>query len=410
MKRRLSSLPNIALPPEMPRELNEPRVLSLFTGCGGMDLGFEVTGFHSTAMVEIEKFACATLRFNFPNARVIGPPEANGDIRQLCAEDVVDVPVDLLIGGPPCQSFSIAAGQRFLRGDAKFKRIGFMDRARGTLVHDYLRLLAEIRPKVFVIENVPGLMELDGASNLSAILDVCRDLGYSVAEPRILQAADYGVPQYRRRLMILGALGAAPEYPVPTHSPRPSLFEKPYVTVAEALIGLDPSTPSHLPRNHFATSIQRYRTLCVGQREQLGRVDRLDPCRPSKTVIAGGSNGGGRSHLHPLLARTMTVRECARLQTFPDGFEFSGTMSRQFTQVGNAVPPLLAEVLARQIGEQFFGMRFVDPPRLGGRPPAQSVRECVMRMYGQVQGESELLYEDTPHPYLDELLRVPTAV
>jgi DNA (cytosine-5)-methyltransferase 1 len=98
--------------------------------------------------------------------------------------------------------------------------------------------------------------------------------------------------------------------------------------------------------------------LDFGQREKKGRVDRLDPTKPSKTVIAGGSNGGGRSHLHPFIARTLTARECARLQTFPDNYVFQGSIARQFTQVGNAVPPLLAEHFARKIGQQIFGMHY----------------------------------------------------
>ena len=98
----------------------------------------------------------------------------------------------------------------------------------------------------------------------------------------------------------------------------------------------------------------RYMELDFGQRDHLGRVDRLDPRLPSKTVIAGGNNGGGRSHLHPFIPRTLSVRECARLQTFPDNYEFVGTASRQFTQVGNAVPPLFAFHIARSIYDQLF--------------------------------------------------------
>jgi DNA (cytosine-5)-methyltransferase 1 len=94
--------------------------------------------------------------------------------------------------------------------------------------------------------------------------------------------------------------------------------------------------------------------LDYGKRDQLGRVDRLTPSRPSKTVIAGGTNGGGRSHLHPEIPRTLSVRECARLQTFPDDYKFIGPTARQFTQVGNAVPPLLAATLATQIAKAFF--------------------------------------------------------
>src|SRR6185437_8187349 len=113
------------------------------------------------------------------------------------------------------------------------------------------------------------------------------------------------------------------------------------------LTGMPQDLPNRVTRRHAPESIARYKTLAFGQREQLGRVDRLDPRRPSKTVIAGGSGGGGRSHLHPFIARTLSVRECARLQTFPDKFVFLGPTARQFTQVGNAVPPVLAAQMGK---------------------------------------------------------------
>ena len=111
---------------------------------------------------------------------------------------------------------------------------------------------------------------------------------------------------------------------------------------------------AHVTRKHQASSVLRYVKLPFGGRDKLGRVDRLHPMLPSKTVIAGGSSGGGRSHLHPSIPRTLSVRESARLQTFPDDYEFTGSHSRQFTQVGNAVPPVLATQLAWQIYQSFF--------------------------------------------------------
>ncbi len=107
-------------------------------------------------------------------------------------------------------------------------------------------------------------------------------------------------------------------------------------------------------REHRAASVLRYMALAYGARDQLGRVDRLNPALPSKTVIAGGTAGGGRSHLHPEITRTLSVRECARLQTFPDDYVFVGATARQFTQVGNAVPPLLAARVGKAIAETYF--------------------------------------------------------
>jgi len=370
-----------------------PTVVSLFSGCGGLDLGLERAGFLTTAMVEIMPFATATLRENFPSADVVGPPDRLGDVRKV---DVAELGsnVDLLAGGPPCQSFSIAAAQRFLKGDVKFKRTGFDDEARGNLVFEYLRLLAGLMPKVFMIENVPGLRDLDGGQTLDSIVAVATGLGYKVAEPTVIQAADFGVPQFRRRLIVVGALDELPVLPVPTHSAKGGLFARPYTSVAQALWELPADAANHVPREHLATSVARYRTLSFSQREHLGRVDRLSPYRPSKTVIAGGSNGGGRSHLHPYLARTLTVRECARLQTFPDSFEFEGTMSRQFTQVGNAVPPLLGEVLGRAIGAQFFGLGYEGQPTLAVERSAPETEVADAALLDASQDDPDLLYED----------------
>lgn len=375
------------------------RVVSLFSGCGGLDLGFEAAGFQSNTMLEWAPYATATLRENFPNAKVIGPPIYSGDITDPQAVEQLPLSgIDLLIGGPPCQSFSIAAAQRFLKGDKKFKRTGFKDRQRGGLIYNYLRVLSEMKPRIFVIENVPGLKELDNGRELRDIIDICRNLGYAVADPTILQAADYGVPQFRQRLLIIGARGKkTPKLPTPTHTSSRTLFadqRADYVTVSQALIGISRTAKNHIVRQHNQTSVERYRRLEVGQRERLGRVDRLDPERPSKTVIAGGMNGGGRSHLHPFLARTLTVRECARLQTFPDNFEFLGNTSRQFTQAGNAVPPLLAENLARSIGQQFFGLQYGDELTFRANPEGWTVRDAIRDLLRQARREKDYLYRD----------------
>lgn len=134
----------------------------------------------------------------------------------------------------------------------------------------------------------------------------------------------------------------APILPTPSETPTAcgKVFERPLDGVL-----------NHVTREHTAGSLERYMKLPYGSRDKLGRVDRLDPSKPSKTVIAGGMKGGGRSHLHPNFPRTLSVRECARLQTFPDDYEFMGAVARQFTQVGNAVPPLLAYKLGLALKE-----------------------------------------------------------
>lgn len=380
---------------------SKPTVVSLFSGCGGLDLGFEAAGFRTVAMLEWADYATETLRRNFPTASIVGPPDYSGDINDAASiQQLPTKSVDVLVGGPPCQSFSIAAAQRFLKGDKKFKRTGFKDKKRGGLVYRYLEVLERIRPKVFVIENVPGFMELDNGRELRELLAFCQDLGYSMSDPFVAQAAEYGVPQFRQRLIICGVRGRRSKkilMPPATHGSATSLFDAsldPFVTVAQALAELSSTAPNNVPRQHLRTSVERYRRLRFGQREPLGRVDRLDPRRPSKTVIAGGMNGGGRSHLHPFLARTLTVRECARLQTFPDSFEFFGNISRQFTQVGNAVPPLLAETIARSIGAQAFGMSHRNERVLLPNQSKLSVQNAIDQLCAEATEYREFLYRD----------------
>lgn len=348
----------------------QPTVLSLFSGASGLDLGFSAAGFETLAFVELERWACDTLRENHPKAFVIGPPDHSGDVRDLAKASLeqfceAGTSPDVVVGGPPCQPYSIAAAQRFLQGDERFKRTGHADRRRGGLFREFFRVVRETQPRAFLLENVPGLLELDKGKAVAKMIEDLEGLGYRVAEPKVLEAADFGVPQFRQRVFIIGAKDELPLLPEPTHGPDSSRKRK-RLTVAHALAGMPTGLSNHAPRKHEPRSIARYRKLAFGQREHLGRVDRLDPLRPSKTVIAGGSGGGGRSHLHPFIARTLTVRECARLQTFPDDFEFHGSSARQFTQVGNAVPPLLAEQLARSVGKA-LGLEYGKKPLRHGR-------------------------------------------
>ncbi|MBN8967534.1 MAG: DNA cytosine methyltransferase, partial [Rhizobiales bacterium] len=252
----------------------------------------------------------------------------------------------VFVGGPPCQPFSIAANQRFSRDGENFKRVGFSHQKNGNLLFDFVRLVIEFLPTAFVIENVPGLRDLDGGEQLSLAISQLEKAGYTVAQPLVLNAADHGVPQFRERMFVLG-------------SRKGRSFVAP---IKQEQIGsgsvlkrrVNSSANNHETRDHKVQSVSRYMLLDYGQRDQLGRVDRLNPSKPSKTVIAGGANGGGRSHLHPEIPRTLSVRACARLQTFPDDYVFIGPTARQFTQVGNAVPPVLAAVIGAQLVKSYF--------------------------------------------------------
>ena len=189
------------------------------------------------------------------------------------------------------------------------------------------------------------------------------------------------MPQSRHRVIIWGTLlpDVKPLIGEPTHGG--GLFLKEYATACEALYNIPTTATCNETRLHKEASVARYKTISFGQRERLGRVDRLDPRAISKTVIAGGSKGGGRSHLHPFISRTLSVRECARLQTFSDDYVFTGSTARQFTQVGNAVPPRLAEHIARKIGEECFGLTYEAPLKFGDyslHPSVDSICEALL--------------------------------
>jgi DNA (cytosine-5)-methyltransferase 1 len=328
-------------------------VVSFFSGAGGLDLGFEAAGFEHLALVEKNELFCQTIRLNRPDWQVFGPPTASGDVASF--DDMVAQLEPALgagafegvfIGGPPCQPFSIAANQRFSKTGKDFKRVGFAHELNGNLLFDYIELIKHFRPSAFLIENVPGLLEVDDGAQLQAAYKDLESHGYTVQAPMVLGAANFHVPQNRTRLFVVGSrTGRNYAPPTPSGSPLScaAVFDQALTNVA-----------NHVTRAHSAESIGRYMKLDFGARDQLGRVDRLNPVAPSKTVIAGGTKGGGRSHLHPRIPRTLSVRECARLQTFPDDYVFTGPVARQFTQVGNAVPPILGAQLGASMAQSYF--------------------------------------------------------
>lgn len=329
--------------------------LSLFAGCGGIDLGFTWAGIKTVAAVELKQFACETMKKNHPGVKVFGPPDYDGDVRkfnaQVLREMIGDTEIDIISGGPPCQPFSVAAAQRFYKDDERYKRKGDQDTEKGNLLPEYIRIINEVRPKVFVIENVAALISWNDGKFLQESLKELDD-DYVYSKPCAVHAHKFGVPQYRERMIIIGTrvAGKKPKFNDETVS-IDRIF-----TVADALSEFPENPMNHQLRKHTPESIARYDKLKFGERDHQGRVDRLDPGKPSKTVIAGGEHGGGRSHLHPYLPRTTSPRECARFQTFPDDFEICGNMSRQFTQIGNAVPPLLSYFIACYIKKYILDM------------------------------------------------------
>lgn len=328
---------------------NDIPVVSFFSGAGGLDLGLEAAGFSHSLFIEKIPLFCETLKFNRPKWNVqIGDISNTDEMIEVVSSHIGNQKKfdGLFVGGPPCQSFSIAANQRFSKNGDNFKRIGFAHETNGNLLFEYIALIKHFKPRAFLIENVPGLIDVDNGEQLEKAYQELEACGYVINQPLILKADAYFVPQQRIRLFIVGnRINREFEPPKPSHN---------FLSVGQVFNLPMKGIENHVTREHTAESVLRYMKLNYGSRDKLGRVDRLDPLLPSKTVIAGGNSGGGRSHLHPYIPRTLSVRESARIQTFPDEYVFKGSVARQFTQVGNAVPPVLGSQLGTAIFKSFF--------------------------------------------------------
>jgi DNA (cytosine-5)-methyltransferase 1 len=341
----------------------ERPAISLFSGAGGLDLGVEQAGFSVRAAVEYDPEACASLRANFPHAQVI-----ETDIRRVSTRDLLTAAdlqaggVELLIGGPPCTPFSKSAYW------LEHKRRGLDPEA--SLLEHYVRILDEARPRMFLLENVFAL----AYSNhnrlwLEFLLESFDRLGYGVTRQTVL-AADYGVPQRRQRLIIVGSLDGAPAMPQPTHTGphERRVWEqgalRPHVTAGEAIGDLLPGDQLSEPEEvvggkygHLLTDVppgDNYLFYTAKRGHPSPKFEwrkrywsfllKLDPGQPSPTIQAQPGPYVGPFHWQN---RRLRLLEIKRLQTFPDDFVICGNRRAGQRQIGNAVPPLLA----RRLGE-----------------------------------------------------------
>ena len=238
--RLLSSLPDFVPIDERPRVV--PRQIpcvSFFSGAGGLDIGFAQAGFKTIIDVEINRMFCDTLRANGAQV-VLGPPYAAGDMNN--PDEVIrllesnGVPRDfpgVFHGGPPCQSFSVAANQRFSKNGEKFKRTGFNNAKLGNLLFCYIHVIAYFKPETFLIENVDGLLTIDGGEQVKRACAILTEAGYDVTPPRIVNAADYGVPQKRLRTLIIGSRIGHFEFPARSERQLPAgcVFKRPLTGV-----------------------------------------------------------------------------------------------------------------------------------------------------------------------------------
>ena len=342
----------------MNKELN---IIDLFCGCGGLSLGFESAGFNVLLGIDMWEDALVTYRHNHKNGNTLC-----ADLATLPVEEVDKAinheKVDVIIGGPPCQGFSIAG-----------KRI--VDDERNKLYKSFVRMVAYFKPKAFVLENVPNILSIGEGAVRESIINDFSELGYKVTY-KVLLAADYGVPQNRRRAIFVGMLEGTFDFEIPTVAHK--------VTTAEALSDLPEGSQSYksdymcAPKSDYQTLMRRdckgvmnhevtvhnaqttkiiamvpdggnYKDLPL-QLQNTRKVHiawtRLNSQKPSITI-----DTGHRHHFHYKWNRVPTVRECARIQSFPDDFEFFCSRTSQYKQVGNAVPPMLAKAIATKLLE-----------------------------------------------------------
>lgn len=314
---------------------------SFFCGGGGLDLGLHFAGYNVAYANDLESQLCGIIKHNFPLCH----SEAN-DIASVSAEDVFKSigtkKIDLIAGGPPCQAFSILG-----------KRESFDD-PRGQLVYEYARIIKEIEPRAFIFENVPGLLTVNRGDDWKKLLEYFdKETGYHLHH-KILNSADYGIPQIRRRVFIVGFRDDKKfEFPAPTHqNPMEQgtlgankLAWIPSKLALEDVDGL----PNQDIRVHSERVHNRYSAVPQGGRDKVDHTDRIHPDKPSGTVLVGSRAGGGRPFIHPFIPRHITVREAARLQSFPDWYIFEAPNTWQYRAVGNAVPPILALKIGEQI-------------------------------------------------------------
>lgn len=332
-------------------ENKSPKVVSIFSGCGGLDLGFHEEGYDTIWANDFAEWAVASFRKNF------GEVIHFKDITKIDPYSDKSIPdCDMVLGGFPCQDFSIIWKQPGLNGK------------RGGLFRYFAEFVDAKKPKAFVAENVKGLLTANGGRAIDTIIKDFESIapGYLV-KPHLYNFAEYGVPQFRERVLFVGVrldTGFNFIHPKPTHGPN---AEKPYVTAGDALVGVEDVPYNNekinikektrkmlelIPEGGNFTDIPKDNPLYVkGMISHVYRRLKLD--EPAKTIIAAG--GGGTWGYHYPEPRPLTNRERARLQSFPDNFIFEGSVTEVRRQIGNAVPPEGVRAVARRLMPLFKG-------------------------------------------------------
>lgn len=366
-------------------------VIDLFSGVGGLSTGFEAAGFKILGGNDFEDDILAAYQVNHPTAKVwpgkiedIDPLEVLADVGLKPGE------LDVLAGGPPCQGFSRNRARRHIRGE-------FVDDPRNYLFKEFLRFAEVIRPRAILIENVADMIVKQEGKFEREIAERLDDMGYHYTSAQVLNAADFGVPQRRRRAFILAGREKKLNLPRPTHSRNSDgdmLFaDAPWVTIWDAIgdlprleqgEGVSPSSYGSEPLTTYQKAMRGDLTevteqvawkLSATQNERLSYLGEGDGAEklpphlapksgygsayrrmsrdvPALTVTTWLYHPGSGMYFHPIDSRTITLREAARLQSFPDSTQFVGGKTMKCRQVGNAVPPLLARAIAEELSEQ----------------------------------------------------------
>jgi DNA (cytosine-5)-methyltransferase 1 len=365
--------------------------IDLFAGAGGLSEGFRMEDFRILAANDFDKNAANTYRLNHPEVCFL-----DGPVQDITGEDLLTAAqikkgdLDVLIGGPPCQAFSVYNHQR-----------GFHDERSG-LFREYIRIVGALEPKIIVMENVTGMSSVEKGRAITEIYESLKKLGYTV-EHTILKAEEFGVPQERRRIIFLGVHDTdVIQWPRPTHNKEGEKNLKQFNTVWDAISDLPAlninegfedgdyvSSPQSLLQKYLRTdsrrifnhhaphlaaiNIRRMQFIPQGsswrdipqdllpegmkrakRSDHTKRYGRLSQNGLSSTILTRCDPHWG-AYIHPTQNRTLTVREAARLQTFPDRIQFSGSRVEQYRQVGNAVPPLLSKAIAKTVKKLLRG-------------------------------------------------------
>jgi DNA (cytosine-5)-methyltransferase 1 len=330
---------------------NQYKVIELFAGAGGMALGLENAGISTGMLVEIDKNCVKTLIHNRPDWNVV-----HEDVSKV---DFTNISADIVTGGFPCQSFSLAG-----------KRLGFED-TRGTLFFEFARCIKEVQPKIFIGENVEGLLRHEKGKTLNIMIKVLKELGYNI-QYKILNAINYGVAQKRKRLIIVGTKpGINFSYPEPLKeipTLKEALHKVPqsegtkYSEKRKQVLDLVPpggcwiNLPLELQKEFMGKSF----FSGGGKRGMARRISWNEPC----LTLTTSPSQKQTERCHPEETRPFTIREYARIQSFPDQWIFKGSISSQYKQIGNAVAVKVAEAIGKEIINALDGKTKISNPQI----------------------------------------------